>query len=354
MVSGQQMKRISNMSNKKRIFAICLITFLLLIGGGFIYLFLFQSNSEQHSLLLYTSYPSKETTINWVVDMDTGEKWEVGNNMEPGHWSPLGKYISFYTYIRKVSITTIWVSDATGKNLRQVFDGRNYPDLEIKGYDWLTDEIIIVNGVSKLENSGFVYLLNINTLSFERHNLGNFIQVSPDGKIWIQWTGQYELASLDNKMIPLPDYLQDYYFSPVNNKIAYSCAGTYKFSSLCVADVSKSGINNDKKITENAFLNAYGGAWWSQDGKLIGVTHSSEETKEAKFKVIDTYNGLIIYDWAFPTTTTLNFWSPRNDKIIDWNGLLLDLKTGQISNFFTNINEPASSQIVDWRLIEVP
>lgn len=342
------------MITQKRFLIISLIAIVLMATSGLIYFFNYQVNNTQYSLLLYTSYPSKETTINWIVNMDTGEKWEVGSNMEAGRWSPSGKHITFYTYIRKVSITSIWVSDSDGRNLRQVFDSRNYPDLKIKGYDWLTDEMIIVNVVSKAENSGFVYLLNINSLSFERHNAGNFMKVSPNGNFWIQWAGQYELSDLDGKTIPLPDYLSDYYFSPAKDKIAYSCSGKYKFSSLCVADVSMSGITNEQKIAENAFLNAYGEAWWSLDGKYIGVMYSTEETKETKFKAIDVSNGLIVYDLAFPTKTTRNFWSPRGDKIIDFDGLLLDLKTGQISNFFSGVNETVPSYVVDWRSIEVP
>lgn len=250
------------MPTKKRNLVLILAVIALLIAGGLIYFFNYQTNHMRHSLLLYTSYPSKETTKNWIVDMDTGEKWEVGSNMEAGHWSPSGKHISFYTYVRKVSIITIWVSDPDGKNLRQVFDGKEYPDLEIKGYDWLNDEIILVNVVSKAENRGLLYSLNVDSLAFERIGKGNFLKVSHNGKFWIQWAGEYELAGLDGKTIPLPDYLSDYYFSPVKDKIAYSCVGEYKFSSLCIADVSISGITNKQKVAENAFLNAYGEIFW--------------------------------------------------------------------------------------------
>lgn len=339
------------MSSQSKIFTTIIILTLFVISI-LAYFFFRQSAVPSRSLLLYRNYPSPETITNWIVDTDTGEKWEVGNGLAARHWSPLGKYIAFHTL--SPLPFEIWVSDNKGNNIRQVFDSTNYPDLKITDYNWSTDETIIVNVVSKLENSGFVYLLNINTLSFEKHNLGNFIQVSPDGKIWIQWAGQYELAGLDGKTIPLPDYLGDYYFSPLTNKIVYSCAGKYKYSSLCMADVSVSGITNEQKVIEDALLNAYGEIFWSLDGRYVGFLYSPEETKETNFKAIDVSNGSIVYDWEFPTQTTLNFWSPDSSKIIDYTGVLLDLKTGQVKNFFKDISETNPSHIVDWRLIEIP
>lgn len=341
------------MSNQKRNLAIFLITFVLLIGGGIIYFLLFQPNRTRHSLLLYTSYPSKETTANWIVNMDTGKKWEVGNNMEAGHWSPLGKHISFYTYIRKVSITTIWVSDPVGKNLRQVFDGGNYPDLKITGYDWLTDEIILVNVVSKTENSGFVYALNVNTLAFQRLNQGNFLRVSPNGNFWLHYITQYYLMDLGKNTTPITLALTSelYAFSPDGNQWAYFCDRKENSSSLCLADLNINGITNEHKIADVETPVVTLDIWWSQDGKYIGIQTYNRSTNETRFRAIDVSNGSIVYDWAFPTKTSRNFWSPRGDKIIDFDGVLLDLKTGEISNFFQN--EPIPSYIVDWRMIEV-
>lgn len=339
------------MSSQNKTF-ISITILMLLVVSILTYFFFRQPAVSSHSLLLYRNYPSPEVITNWVIDTDTGEKWEVGNGLSAGHWSPLGKHIAFNTL--SPLPFEIWVSDNKGNNIRQVFNSNNYPDLKIKNYDWLTDEIIIVNAISKLENSGFVYLLNINTLLFEKHNPGNFVQVSPNGKIWIQWAGQYELSGLSEKTIPMSDYLSDYYFSPLTNKIAYSCAGQYKYSSLCIADVSISGITNAKKVTEDALLNAYGEMFWSLDGKYIGFLYFHEETEKTRFKAIDVSSGFIAYDWEFPTQTTRNFWSPDNSKVIDYTGLLLDLETGEIRNFFEDIGEANPSQIVDWRLIETP
>jgi hypothetical protein len=341
------------MSSQNRILATIIITSAFLVVGIATHLLFRQPAATPRLLLLYTSRPSFEIITNWIVNTDTGEKWEVGNGLAAWHWSPSGKYLVFHTL--SPLPRQIWISNSDGSNLHKVLDSKDYPNLEIKDFDWLSDEMIIVNVVSKTENSGFVYLLDINSLSFERHNIGNFLRVSPNGKFWVQWTNQdkYHLMDLDGKAMPLPNYLSDYYFSPTENKIAYSCAGKYKFSSLCIADVSMSEITNEQKIAENAFLSAYGEAWWSLDGKYIGVTYSTEETKETKFKAIDISNGIIVFDWAFPTKTTRNFWSPRNDKIIDYDGLLLDLKTGQVSNFFEEIGETVPSYVVDWRMIEV-
>lgn len=341
------------MLKQKKIFISVGIGFALLIVSVMAYLFFHKPVTPPRSLLIYTSRPSREVTTNLIVDTDTNEKWEVGKGLAAWRWSPSGKYLVLHT-LSPLPLQ-IWISNYDGSNLVKVFDNKNYPHLEIKDFDWLDDEIILVNVINKQENIAYIYTLDINNQSFEQIlKAGSFVKISSTEMLWIQWTNKYELANLDNKVIPLPDYLQDYYFSPINNKMAYSCSGKYKFSSLCTTDVSISGINDDRTIAENAFLNSYGGAWWSQDGKYIGIAYSPEETKISKFKAIDTSNGSIIYDWAFPTTTTLNFWSPRNDKIIDWNGLLLDLKTGQVNNFFEQIHETTPSYVVDWRMIEVP
>ena len=344
------------MFTRKRILVLLLIVTTFLMTGSLIYYFVHQLNDTRHSLLLYTSYPSKERTTNWVFDTNTGKKWEVGNNMEAGRWSASGKYISFYTYTYKVSITTIWVSDSNGQNLRQVFDGVKYPDLKIKGYAWLSDQKIIVNVVKDFQS--FAYLLDINSPIFEKiPNSTGFIHVSPNGQFWVEFNMQnkYSLFNLDEKRTPLSQIeLWDHFFSPNGTQIAYGCAGKYKFSSLCIADISMVGIANERKVAEDAFLNASGDTWWSPDGKYIGFMYSPGKSQEEKFRTIDVSNGATVYDWIFPTKTTLNFWSPYGDKIIDEMGLMLDLKTGKTSNFFAETKEIMPSHIVDWRLIEVP
>lgn len=328
------------------------VAFVVLTIGVLASLLLRQPANPPHSLLLYTNYQSPETITNWIVDIDTGEKWEVGKGLATRGWSPSGKYLAFHTL--SPLPPEIFVSNEIGSNTRQVFDSKQYPDLKITGYDWLSDEIILVNVVNKTENWGYVYALNINSLSFEKVNKGNFINISPNGRFWIQWADRYELAVLDTKTIPLPDYFSDYYFSPTEDEVAYSCAGKYKFSSLCVADVSMVGLTNNRKVAENAFLNSSGEHWWSQDGKYLGFLYYSEQDKETKFRAIDISSGATIYNWVFPTKDARIFWSPRGDKIIVWGGLLLDLKTGQVSDFFAEIGETTPSYIVDWRMIEVP
>lgn len=341
------------MSSQSKIFTTIIILMLFLISI-LAFFFFRQPTIPSRSLLLYRNYSSPETVTNWIVDTDTGEKWEVGNGLAASHWSPLGKQIAFHTL--SPLPFEIWVSDNKGDNIRQVFNNTNYPDLKITDYGWLTDETIIVNGVKNFQ--AFGYLLDINTLTFERiPNSTSFVHLSPNDQFWIEFNLQdkYSFFNLEGQRTQLPQIeLWHHYFSPTEEKIAYSCAGKYKYSSLCIADVSISGITNEQKIIEDALLNAYGELFWSLDGKYIGFLYSPEDTKETHFKAIDVSSKSIIYDWKFPTQTTLNFWSPDSSKIIDYTGVLLDLKTGQISNFFTDINEPASSQIVDWRFIEVP
>ncbi len=338
--------------NRNRLISITGIAFAFLAVGIAAYLFLRQPAALPHSLLLYTNYRSPETITNWIVDTDTGEKWEVGKGLAAWRWSPSGKCLVFHTL--SPLPYQIWISNFDGSNLHKVLDNKDYPDLEIKGFDWLSDEIILVNVVNKAENWGYVYAFNIRSLSFGKIGKGTFTAVSPNGKFWVQWTDRYDLAKLDGTTIPLPDYLRDFYFSPAGNKLAYSCAGKYKFSSLCVADISTSGIANERKVTEDAFVNAYGESWWSQKRKYVGFLYFSEKDKETRFRAIDVSSGTTIYDWTFPTKNARIFWSPRGDKIIDWSGLLLDLKTGQVSNFFEEIGETVPSYIVDWRMIEVP
>lgn len=344
------------MTVRNRTFVITVVTMVLLAAGIAIYLFLYHPAVQPHSLLLYTSRQSPEVITNWIVDTDTGEKWEVGKGLAAWHWSPSGKYLVFHTL--SPSPRQIWISNNDGSNLRLVLDSKDYPDLEIKDFDWLTDKEIIVNVVSKAENSGFVYLLNIDTRSFERLNAGNFIRVSPNGKFWVQWTNKdnYHLMDLRKNILPLTlDLVGElYFFSPEGNQWAYFCNRKESSSSLCLADVDMNGVKNEHKIADVETPVDGLDIWWSQDGKYLGIQTYNRNTNEISFRAIDVSNGSIVYDWIFPTKDTLNFWSPRGDKIIDWGGLLLDLKTGQVSNFFAEIGETVPSYIVDWKMIEVP
>lgn len=341
------------MSSRNRIFSITVIAFALLAICVAIYLFFRQPANPPRSLLLYTNYQSPEMITNWIVDTDTDKKWEVGKGLAAGGWSPSGKHLAFHTL--SPSPIEIWVSDNTGNNMRQVFDSKKYPNLKITGYDWFTDEIILVNVTDKAQNSGFVYMLNINSLSFEQHNRGNFTSLSLAGKWWIQWTEQhYELADLSGKTLLLSSDLSEYYLTPNGNQVAYPCSGESKYSSLCVAEISINGITNEIKfVNMRTYLYAFGEMKWSPDGKNFGFLCSPNKT-EIRFCAISGEDGAIVYNWKYPSKTTRFIWSPRDDKVIDWDGLLLDLKTGQINNFFADINETVPSYIVDWRMIEVP
>ena len=352
MVCKQQIKEKDMLKRKLFLFsAITVIT--LVVAGIAIYLFL-QNPATNRSLLIYTNYQSPETITNWIVDTDSNETWEVGKGLAARRWSPSGKYLMFHTI--SPSPIEIWISNADGSNIQKIFDNRDYPDLEIKGFDWLSDDVIIVNVISKSENSGFVYLLNTNSLIFERHNVGNFNKVSPN-RLWIQWTNQnkYHLFDLEKNLTPLSIFISDiYFFSPDGNQLAYICDRKDGSSSLCIANISINGISNEHKIASIEIPIQTSDIWWSQDGEYLGVQTYIREKNENRIRVIDSSNGKTVYNWAFPTQTTRNFWSPHNDKIIDWNGVLLDLKTGQVSNFFEQIHETTPSYIVDWRMIEVP
>lgn len=341
------------MSFRNRILTITGIAFAFWAMGIVAYWFLRQPATPPRSLLLYTNYQSPETITNWIVDTDTNERWEVGKGLAAWHWSPLGKYLVFHT-LSPLPLQ-IWISNADGSNLHKVLDSKDYPDLEIKNFDWLSEETLIVNVVR--DSQTFAYLLNINTLSFQQvPNSTSYVYLSPNGQFWVEFDLQnkYSLLSADGKKTPLSLNYWHHYFSPSGNQVAYSCAGKYKFSSLCTADVSVSGIINERKVAEDTLMNAYGEIWWSQDGKHVGFLYYSEEKKETRFRAIDISNGATTYDWMFPTKDSRLFWSPRGDKIIDWGGLLLDLKTGQVSNFFEQIHENTPSYVVGWRMIKVP
>lgn len=342
------------MSSRNKIFT-TIIAFALLAIGISAYLFLRQPNTPSRSFLLYTNYQSPETITNWIVDTDTGKKWEVGKGLAAWHWSPSGKYLVFHTL--SPLPRQIWISNPDGSNLHQVLDSKNYPDLEIKDFDWLSDTIIIVNVFNIKDNHAYVYLLDTSALTFEMQNPGRFMRVSPNGKFWVQWTSQdnYHFMDLDKNLTPLSLLTSDFYFfSSDGYSWVYFCDRKEGSSSLCRADISMNGITNEHKFADVETNIRTLDIWWSQDGKQIGIQTYNRNTNETRFRAIDISNGMSIYDWAFPTKTTRNFWSPHNDKIIDWNGLLLDLKTGQVNNFFEQIHETVPSYVVDWRMIEVP
>lgn len=340
------------MSSRNRIATVTVTVFVVLAMGIGAYFILRQPIVSSRSLLLYTNYQSPETITNWIVDTDTGEKWEVGKGLAAWHWSPSGKYLMFYTL--SPLPRQIWISDFDGSNLRKVLDNQDYPEFEIKDFDWLSDETIIVNVVKGTQ--AFAYLLKINTLSFEQiPNSTSFVHLSPNGQFWVEFDLQnkYSLFDTDGKRAFLSLNYWHHYFSPSGNQVAYSCAGKDKFSSLCLAEISLTGITNEYKLAEDVLVNAFGDIWWSQDGKYVGFLHSPDKN-ETRFRVIDVSNGSIVYERVFPTKDTRIFWSPHGDKIIDWGGLLLDLKTGQVSNFFAEIGETTPSYVVDWRMIEMP
>ncbi|MFT3895666.1 MAG: hypothetical protein QM730_28940 [Anaerolineales bacterium] len=276
----------------------------------------------------------------------------MGKGLAAGQWSPSGRYLLFYTNPFFQRPFEIWISDPDGNNLHRILDARDYPNLEIKEITWLSDETIIVNVFSKDDNLARIYLLNSNTLVFTEHNYGRFFQVSPTGKYWVQWTPQekYHLFSLSGEKMFTNIFSGDYYFSPLENQIAYSCDGKYDFSSLCLADIKITSLSNPHSIAEDILIGSYGEFRWSQDGKYIGFLYSDKNAR-IHFRAIEISDGSTIYDWEFPTKTTRFFWSPHSDKIIDWDGLLLDLKTGNVSKFLPD--SLFLSYIVDWRSISV-
>lgn len=341
------------MSTRNRIISIIGITLAFLTIGIVAYLFLGYSATTPRSLLLYTNYQSPETITNWIVDTDTGERREVGKGLAAWHWSPSGKYLVFHTL--SPLPYQIWISNSDGSNLHKVLDTKDYPDLEIKGFDWLSDEIILVNVTDKAQNSGFVYILNINSLSFEQHNGGNFTSLSLAGKWWIQWAEQhYELVDLNGRILSLDSDLSEHYLTPNGDRVAYACSGSGKYSSICTAQISINGIANEIKFVDlRTSLYAFGEMKWSPDGNNFSFLCSPNKT-EIRFCAIDGKNGAVVYNWEYPSKTTRFIWSPDGDKVIDWDGLLLDLKTGQVSNFFAEIGEIIPSYVVDWRMIQVP
>lgn len=352
MVRKQQIKEKDMLKRKLFLFsAIVIIT--LVVAGIAIYLFP-QNSATNLSLLIYTNYRSPETVTNWIVDTDSNEKWEVGKGLAAWRWSPSGKYLVFHT-ISPLPIE-IWISNADGSNIQKIFDNRDYPDLEIKDFDWLSDETILVKLLNKKENWFYVYSLNIKNLVFEKINKGSFVNISPNDGFWIHYVDQYYLMDIQKNAVPISLNLvgELYKFKPDGNQWAYICNRKESSSSLCIADISINGISNEHKIADIEIPIQTSDIWWSQDGEYLGVQTYIREKNENRIRVIDSSNGKTVYDWAFPTQTTRNFWSPHNDKIIDWNGILVNLQTGQVSNFFEQIHETTPSYIVDWRMIEVP
>lgn len=297
--------------------------FALLTVSAVIYLQYHQISITAKSLILYTNYQSPETITNWIVDTNTGEKWEVGKGLATGGWSPSGKYIFYYTLLP--SPTEIWISDAKGGNLHQVFDSKKYPELKITSFNWLSDEIILVNVVNIVENYGYVYQININAPSFEIIGKGNFLNIAQGKNYWFHYIEQYYLMNLTGDMAPIKiDRIADLYtFSLDSNQWAYFCNRKEDSSSLCLADINMRGVTNENIIADVETPVVTLDIWWSQNGKYIGIQTYNRTTNETRFRAINISDGKTIYDWKFPTTTTRNFWSPHNDKVIDFNGLML-------------------------------
>ena len=161
----------------------------------------------------------------------------------------------------------------------------------------------------------------------------------------------YSLFDLDEKRTPLPGMdLLGYSFSPDGDQVVYSCAGTYKYSSLCLADISISGITNERKTAEDVLLDAFGESMWSKDERYVGFFAVLNGTKS--FRAVDVSTGAIAYEWPYPSKTVLVGWSPSGDKIIDYDGFILDLNTGQTSNLFQG--NPTPYGVMDWRSIKIP
>jgi len=353
---------------KKRILLLIASMPLLMLVTFF---FLSRVEDKEQSLLLYESSPSRGVFTNWIVNMDTGEKWQVGSsNMEAWRWSPSGKYILFYAYAqhdREYTVSGIWVSDAIGNDLHQIFDDKDSPDIKVRDFRWLTDKVILMNTFDNRDKTGYVYTLNVATGAFEAFDKGYVVSAALQGEIWLHGsvnsasTIDYYIMNLEGKHALTSVGLLDaeyYFFSPDGESWAYFCEkDKTSYISLCLADVSVKGIENERKIiSEKREPNV--GNWyymrWSQDGKYIGFHLFNQNTKENRFHAIDIATGATIYDWLYPTKTYADIWSPRNDQIIDSDGTLLDLKTGQVHNFFEQTHETTPSSVVDWRMIEVP
>ena len=353
MVQGQPVKE-NDMLKQKRFFISVVIGFSLLIISVVVYLLFHKSVTSHHSFMIYTSRPSRDVITNWIIDTDANEKWEVGKGLAAWHWSPSGQYLMFHT-MSPLPIQ-IWISNADGSNIQKILDNGDYPQFEIKDFDWLSDDVILVNVLNKEENWFYVYSLNIKNLAFEKIDKGSFVNISPNGGFWLHYINQYYLMDVKNNTTPISynSVVELYELKPDGMQWAYICDRKESSSSLCVADISINGISNEHKLANIEIPIQTSNVWWSQDEQYIGVQPYVRSINENRIRVIDASNGKTVYDWAFPTQTTLNFWSPRNDKIIDWNGLLLDLKTGHVNNFFEQIHETAPSYVVDWRMIKVP
>jgi len=356
------------MSTQKKNRILLFIALMLLLTLA-IFFFLSRVKGKEQSLLLYESFPSRGTIANWIVNMDTGEKWQVGNNnMEAWRWSPSGKHILFYAYVqhdREYTVSGIWVSDATGNDLRQIFDSKDYPGVKVYKFYWLTDKIVLVNLYDSNVKTSYVSMLNVETGSLEAFEEGLVESAAPQGKIWLHGGGDkadtidYYIMNLKGeRVLTSIKYLEAgiYFFSPNGKSWAYFCEreGNPSRFALCLADISVNGTTNERKIITEKIHPDTQNMWWSQDGKYIGFHIYDQSIKEDRFHVIDAATGATVYDWVYPTKTNVHIWSPRNDQFVDSKGILLDLKTGQINHFFEQIHETVPSSIVDWRIIEIP
>ena len=337
------------MLNRKQVLVV-VIVLVTIITSVLFCLYIWHPQTSSRSLLIYKNYLSDDEVTNWIIDMETGEKWEVGKGFESTGWSPSGKYIAFHTLT--LQPFEIWISDSIGNDLHQVLDIRNYPDLKVTDYAWLTDETILVNVVADTHQYG--YMLNVNTHTIEKiPNSTGFIRISPDGKFWVEFNtvDGYSLVDMDAASSHLSSVttVWSYYFSPNGHDVAYSCAGTYRYSSLCLANISMSGIANEHEIANDALLHAWD-LMWSQDGQYLGFFVVIDGTQS--FRAINMSSGRIAYEWAYPSKTVLRKWSPRGDKVIDYDGLILDLETGTSSNLFQDGSAPYG--VIDWRLVKTP
>ena len=328
-------------------------------------------SSQKRSLLTYKSYPDQENIANWIVDMDTLEKWLVEQEgsvpLEVGEWSPSGKYLLLYTYEPRVILQ---VTDAFGREPRQIFDAQAHPELDIEGIFWAAGDILLFNTFDTKQRRSLIYTLDVENGAFEVLVEGVVSVIAPDGSIWLWMHGNpeggfdYSLMNLAGERSPVTlgdRWARDHYFSPDGKQWAYFCnEGNARRSSyrLCLADVSaKDGVRNERLFShEELPPNQISGSayiWWSPDGKYIGIHVFNTETREHQFRAIDVVSGQVVFSRLFPTRTTWDLWSPRDDQVIDQDGVWLDLQSGEVRDFFAEVQETAQAYIVDWRLIEV-
>ncbi|RMD62877.1 hypothetical protein D6833_06325 [Candidatus Parcubacteria bacterium] len=343
---------------------ITLLAVWVLAGAGCSAMLL---HSEKRSLLVYESFPTRDRIVNWVVDMDTGEKWQVGNpQMEAGGWSPSGKYMLFYSFEPR---TVIQIADAMGKGVRQIFDEQDYPDVEVKGMCWLAGDVLLLRTYDHRQRIEQVRTLDIHTGAFDVLAEGAIMQCPSryGGKIWLHATVEgdelkYVLMNREGERVPVPvedSLFHKYFFSPDGKQWAYFCdKGKGKTTyAICLANVNMDGVSNKRVLIRETLppdvLPNLRGMWWAPDGKYIGIHIFNTVSEEHQFHVIDVSSGKVVISKLFPTRTRWDLWSPRGEEVMDQDGVWLDLQTGEVRNFFDEVDETARSYIVDWRLIEV-